>query len=219
MNAYERYSPACLGEQDWGIARLGHIPATRGWVFWVAAFPQGWFCRCYGCALPPSDATTGLQDSCCCWVWAGMAILRETQTFRNGHFWCPTAEHGLHKTLYNVLLPHNQPKPREQPLPQLGVPWRALMPEFPLSGLFSSITPSERAGLANMPSRKGDNGFEGHWPSLLVLVSCKEVGRKSWPLCFSVKPLRGFRNWDAWRRGTGTSRSPFHEKLSSFYWN
>lgn len=65
------------------------------------------------------------------------------------------------------------------PFLQLGAPWkhhpkRNLIPEFPLSGVFSSIIPAERAGLANMLSRKGDNAFEGHWPSLLVLFSCLE---------------------------------------------
>lgn len=92
------------------------------------------------------------------------------------------AEHGLHKTLYNVLLPYNQPKPGEQPLLQLGVhPWRNLIPEFLWSELFSSIIPAERAGLVNMLSRKWDHAFEGHWPSLLVLVSCsKQESSSTW---------------------------------------
>lgn len=45
------------------MAKLGHIPATCGGTR-VAAFLQGWFSS----AVPPSDATTGLQDSSCYWV-------------------------------------------------------------------------------------------------------------------------------------------------------
>lgn len=154
VNAYERYTPACLGEQNWGMARLGHIPATCGWGIYVAAFPQGWFCSWYSGAVPPTDATTGLQVSCCCWVWVGMAILRGTQAFRNalaspGHFWRPMAEHGLHKTLYNVFLPYNQPKPGEQPLLHLGVhPWRNSDPRlsFIWAILFNHPSWKSRAG-------------------------------------------------------------------------
>lgn len=49
-----------------------------------------------------------------------------------------------------------------------------LIPDFLLSELFSSIIPAERAGLVNMLNRKWDHAFEGHWPSLLVLVSCSK---------------------------------------------
>lgn len=51
-------------------------------------------------------------------------------------------------------------------------------PRVSFSGLFSSITPAERAGLANMLQRKGDSGFEGHWPSLLVLS--KQESSSTW---------------------------------------
>lgn len=130
------------------------------------------------CSLPSGLVLQVLQQCCAslrCYnrvsglllllgLRVGMAILRGRQAFRSapaspGHFWCPMAEHGLHKTLYNVLLPYKQPKPRKQPLLQLGTPWRHhlkrnLIPEFNLSRLFSSIIPAERAGLANMLSRK-----------------------------------------------------------------
>lgn len=84
----------------------------------------------------------------------GMAILRGTQAFRNalassGHFWRPMAEHGLHKTLYNVFLPYNQPKPGEQPLLHLGVhPWRNSDPRlsFIWAILFNHPSWKSRAG-------------------------------------------------------------------------
>lgn len=157
--------------------------------------------RYLGCSLPSGLVLQVLQWCCTSLrrynraaglllllgLRAGIAILRDTQGFRNapappGHFWCSMAEHGLHKTLYNELLPYNQPKLREQPLLQLGVhPWRNLIPGFLLSAVFSSIIPAERAGLVNMLSRKGDHVFEGHWPSLLVLVSCsKQESSSMW---------------------------------------
>lgn len=129
--------------------------------------------RCSGCSLPSGLVLRVLQWCCTslrCYngaagllrllaLKAGMASLRERHAFRNapaspGHFWCPMAEHGLHKTLYNAFLPCSHPKPREQPLLQLGVmetpPLEEHDPRVSFSGLFSSIIPAERAGLANM---------------------------------------------------------------------
>lgn len=120
--------------------------------------PSYLWMRCSGCSLPSGLVLQVLQRCCTSLrrynraagllrllaLRAGTAILRERHAFRNapaspGHFWCPMAEHGLHKTLYNVLLPHSQPKPREQPLLQQGVPWRHhpwrnMIPEFPFPG-------------------------------------------------------------------------------------
>lgn len=225
------------------MARHSLLPATCGWGIWVAAFPRRWFC-----GVPAK-----LQQCCAslrcrngvAWLllpprlWAGMAVLRESQAFRDassspGQFWCPMAEHGPCKTLYNLLLPQSQPKPREQPLLQPGVPWRHhpwrnLIPDFSLIYLrYSPPIPAERAGLTITGSKKGDYGFEGHWPSLLVLGSCsKQESSSTWStrrwggtfslfLWFGVKSLCGLRNWGACRRGTVTLSSHFHEKLTSF---
>lgn len=95
-----------------------------------------------------------------------------------GWFWCPLAEHGPCKTLCNLSLTQSQSKPRKQPLQLLQVPWRHhpwrnLISNFSWSGVFSSPIPAERAGLAITVNKK-DYGFVGHWPSLLVLVSCSK---------------------------------------------
>lgn len=160
------------------MARLSHISATCGWGIWVAAFPQGSFCRCYSSAVPPSDTTTGLQDSCCYQVWQlawpslGADKLSGMPLPHLGTFGVPWQSMDYTKPCTTMCsFPTTSPSLGSSPVCSSEIPWRHhpkrnLIPEFPLSGLFYSIIPAERAGLANMLSRKGDNGFEGHWPCL-----------------------------------------------------
>lgn len=143
------------------------------------------------------------------------------------------AEHGCYKTICNLSLTQSQSKPRKQPLQLLEVSWRHhprrnLISDFSWSGAFSSPIPAGRAGLAIIVSKK-DYGFDGHWPSLLALVSCSKQERSSmWStrrwgsgrtfgllLWFGIKSLCGLRNWGACRRGTGTLSSHLHKKLTS----